>query len=124
MGRQTRSPRAGSADKFVSPNVVTSSSVAVAIPNYGVTDVTTWGAGDYVLDAPDEGVRKLLVQTSSTATSRVIRCSTGTSVKVNNQLGTQITLAATVDQSVGLIGLNSTRWLVLYTNGSPTIGTS
>lgn len=124
MGRQYRSPRAGSGDKFTSPNVVSSSSVVELIPNYGVTDMTTWGAGDYVLGAPDEGVHKWLIQTSSTAASRIIRMSTGTTVKLNNQLGTQITMAATVDQAVHLIGVNSTRWIAVSTIGSVTLGTS
>lgn len=113
MGRQTRTPHSGEVAKFVSPNVVTSSSALVAIPNYGVTDMSTWAAGEYVLAAPDEGVRKTLFSVSSSSTVYpTIRLSTGTSVKIGNQLATQIAFPATVDTVVVLLGVNSTRWLL------------
>jgi hypothetical protein len=115
MGRQFRPPRRGSGTKFVTVQVPTSSSTAIAIPNYGVTDLSTFTAGDWVMDAPEEGVTKTLVSVSSTSVARVIRMATDASVKCGNGGATQITFSATtVDQCVRLLGINSTRWVIEY----------
>jgi hypothetical protein len=113
MGRQFRATRRGSGDKFVTlPSVTGVSSTRVVIPNYGVTDLSTWAAGDWVLDAPEEGVQKTLISVSSTSVARVIRMATDASVKLSNS-GTQITFgASTIDQCVVLRGVNSTRWCI------------
>lgn len=114
MGRQFRAPRRGSGDKFVTIPIVTGvSSTNVAIPNYGVTDLSTFAAGDWVLDAPEEGVQKTLLSVSSTSVARVIRMATDAAVKVGPGQATQITFSAsTLDQCVVLRGVNSTRWCI------------
>ena len=73
MGRQFRPPRRVSSGipgvsyggmPVTAPNVIVNSSTVIAIPNYGMTDLSNtalWTAGDFVLDAPDAGVRKVLV---------------------------------------------------------------
>jgi hypothetical protein len=113
MGRQFRATRRGSGDKFVTlPSVTGVSSTRVVIPNYGVTDLSTWAAGDWVLDAPEEGVRKTFISVSGTSVARVIRMATDASVKLSNA-GTQFTFGATtIDQCITLIGVNSTRWCI------------
>jgi hypothetical protein len=112
MGRQFRPARRGSGDKFVTAATVTgASSVLVVIPNYGVTDLSTYAAGDWVMDAPEEGVQKTLISVSSTSVARVIRMATDASVKVGGGGATQITFGqSTLDQCVVLRGVNSTRW--------------
>lgn len=127
MGRQYRSPRAGSYSpvaggygKFVSPQVVSSSSTAIAIPNYGVTDMSTWTAGEYVLDVPEEGVRKILFRGSSTTTTFVtVRGSTAQTVSFDLAGNTKLQLVATTDVVIELLGINSTRWAIV--NMEPTI---
>jgi hypothetical protein len=112
MGRQFRSPRRGNGEKFNTIQVPAVSSVAAVIPNYGVTDVSTWAAGDWVLDAPEEGVQKTFISVTGTSVARVIRMATDASVKVSNA-GTQITFgASTIDHCVVLRGVNSTRWCI------------
>lgn len=113
MGRQFRAPRRGSGDKFTSYQIPAASSAYIAIPNYGITDVSTWAAGDYVLDAPEEGVRKAFVSVSSSSVARVIRCATDASVKLGNGGATQFIFGATtIDQCLRMVGVNSTRWCI------------
>jgi hypothetical protein len=113
MGRQFRNPRRGSGDKFVTIPISNGvSSTAIAIPNYGVTDLSTFAAGDWVLDAPEEGVQKTFVSVGATSVARVIRMATDASVKLSNA-GTQFTFSATtIDQCIVLRGVNSTRWCI------------
>lgn len=117
MGRQYRSPRrggSGSAGQTLPASYLNSaSSTLIAIPNYGVTDLSTYAAGDYVMDSPDTGVVKTLVWASSSSAAVVVRLSTGTSVKAGHSAATQITMGLTTcDCYVQLIGLNSTRWAI------------
>lgn len=119
MGRQFRPPRQGGAMKIgggltqTFATVNGASSTAIRIPNYGYTDLSTFAAGDYVLDAPSEGVTKHLVFVSSTSAAVVVRLSTGTSVKAGHSGATQITLGLTTcDSYISLLGINSTRWAI------------
>lgn len=131
MGRQFRAPRRGNSGVvghswgFVGPSIVSSSSTLVVIPNYGATDLSTWAAGEYVLDAPEAGVVKLLCSNSTTNLARVIKLSTNASVSVNTNPvttgasgNTQITFNGTADQVMALIGINSTHWSVMFTNAA------
>lgn len=122
MGRQFRSVRKGGSGShsgagsgtLVAPVFASSSSTAIQIPNYGITDLTTFTAGEYVMDAPDTGVTKTLVWASSSSAAVVIRMSTAQTVKVGNSAATQITFGlSTCDAAVQLVGLNSTRWAVV-----------
>lgn len=142
MGRQYRPPRRGpnspaglagaSHMPITVPYVVSASSTVVAIPNFGATDLSTYGAGDYVLDAPDAGVVKTLFSYTSTAAARVIRGSTGTNITFGNQGFTQIqSNNSTSPWCVMLLGVNSTQWAILSgypttvsTADAPTIKTS
>jgi hypothetical protein len=118
VGRQYRAPRRGGGDKFVTlATVIGVSSVVVQIPNYGVTDVSTWAAGDYVMDAPEEGVEKTIVSVTGTSAARIIRSATDSSVKFANGLTSLVFGASTVDMSITMVGVNSTRWCV--TSASP-----
>jgi len=105
--------------------MATSSSTAIVIPNYGVTDISTFAAGEYVLDAPEQGSVKYLVSNSTTNLARVIKLSTNASVSVNTNPvttgasgNTQITFNGTADQVMALLGINSTHWSVMFTNAA------
>jgi hypothetical protein len=112
MGRQFRAPRRGNSVKFNTVQVPASSSTVIAIPNYGITDVSTFAAGEYVLDAPEEGVRKTLVNVSGTSAARIIRSATDGAVKFGNALTSIVYGGTTVDTCIVLVGINSTRWCV------------
>jgi hypothetical protein len=121
MGRQYRAPRRGELKKAVPPAVLsTALSAIVTIPNYGFTDIGGGStAGSYVLDAPEEGVVKVLACVTSTSGARVVRMSTANTVSVGTLAGTtgtggghQITFNATVDMVVTLWGVNSTHWAI------------
>jgi hypothetical protein len=117
MGRQFRAPRRGTVEKFNSLQVPAVSSLVSVIPNYGVTDVSTWAAGEYVLDAPEEGVEKTILSVSGTSVARVIRSATSSGVKFANGLTSLVFGQTTVDVSITMVGVNSTRWCV--TSASP-----
>ncbi len=116
MGRQFRVlRRSGGQTLHVPMSSTLASSVAVVIPNYGVTDITDAPAGDFQLDAPDVGVRKTLICSASAAAARVVRFSSAGTVSggtLATTAGTQITFNATVDQVVVLLGRNSTHWVI------------
>lgn len=123
MGRQFRSPRRGSGVSNVQPfTIPTTVDQTISIPNYGVTDLTTYAAGEYTLDAPEFGVRKTFIKAAGATASSgvVIRMSSGktVSVGVGSTAGTQITFNTTAtDTAVVLMGLNSTHWITesMYT---------
>jgi hypothetical protein len=113
MGRQYRAPRRGTVNKFVTiPAVIGVTSVVVQIPNYGVTDVSTFAAGEYVLDAPEEGVEKTIISVSGTSVARVIRSATDGAVKFGNALTSIVYGASTIDMCITMVGVNSTRWAI------------
>jgi hypothetical protein len=116
MGRQFRTARRAGGDRpFVAANTTGASSAAVAIPNYGITDVTNIGAVDIVLDAPETGVQKTLICSASAAVARVIKFSSNASVSCGTlatTAGVQVTMQATVDMCLTLIGRNSTHWVI------------
>ena len=112
MGRQYRSPRRGETKLFNSPAVVTSSSIAIAIPNYGVTNMSTWTDGDYVLDAPVQGVEKTLVSVSSSSVARIVRTSTGDTVSIGNGNRSIVFGQTTIGVAITMLGMSSTLWAV------------
>lgn len=111
MSRQLRTLHAASSEPFVQPTVA--SSTALVIPNYGVTDLTTSAAADYVLAPPEKGVTKTLICTSSTSVARVVRGSTAATVTFTLAGATQIGFNSTVDAVVRLLGISSTRWTIV-----------
>jgi len=106
------------------PYIVTSSSTLIAIPNYGATDMSTWTAGDYVLDSPEPGVHKLLFACSSVNTASTIWASTGTSVAYDRQGRTKfITPGTTANQwAIELLGINTTQWTIISVSPYTTTG--
>lgn len=132
MGRQFRAPRRGASlgtgsMTLTAPTIVTSSSTIIAIPNYGITDVSTWTAGDYVLDAPEAGSRKTIVRSSSSTGGVVIRFSTGGTVScgtLGTTAGTQMLLDTTKDACVVLLGVNSTHWAIETAWSGLTVNTT
>ncbi len=109
MARQVRTVRAG--ERHLEVPVSSGASVS-NIPNYGVSELPSTAAGNYVLDAPVEGVRKTLYSVTTTSAAQTVRASTGTTVTIDNQAATQIVFNATVDMIVDLLGVSSTRWVV------------
>lgn len=130
MGRQFRTPRSGGSyqvggltRQFTVPVQTAATSVDVIIPNYGVTDISTFAAGDYVLAAPEAGVEKIIVSIQGTSAARVIRGSTGTSVKFGSTAHTQLNIGgSTVACCIKLLGYNSTQWLIMSAHPVATTG--
>lgn len=111
MGRQLRTMNAG--EGRLETGVILKSSTRISIPNYGVTHLTTGlTAGDWVLDAPSEGVHKYLYNVIAT-TGIVVRGSTGTSVTFTDAGATQIKFDGSGEKVVHLIGRSATKWLVV-----------
>lgn len=110
MGRQLRTVRVGESE--LENAISIASSGKIAISNYGVTELPSTAAVDYTMAAPEEGVRKTLYSVTTTSAAVVVRLSTGTSVTVGNQGATQLTFASTAAQSVDLLGVNSTSWVI------------
>ncbi len=85
-----------------------------SIPNHGVTELSA--ASTYSLDAPREGVTKMLFRKGGTTHAIVV--DGGTGVSFNTAGGAQnltfggSTVAAIGDQYISLLGLGSTRWLI------------
>src|SRR5680860_218018 len=102
MGRQVRTPRAGESE--LENAITVASSAKVGISNYGVTELPSTAAVDYVMDAPSEGISKTLYSVTTTSAAVVVRGSTGTSVKFGNQGATQLTFASTAQMAVELVG--------------------
>jgi hypothetical protein len=92
------------------------SSLVSVIPNYGITDMSTWAAGEYVLDAPEEGVRKTIISVSGTSVARVVRSATDSSVKFANGLTSLVFGQTTIDVAISMVGVNSTRWCITSAN--------
>lgn len=111
MGRQARTLRVGETSLEVDP-LTGLSSGKITLSNYGVSNLASTAATEYVLDPPVEGIRKTLYSVTTTSAAVVVRGSTGTSVKFGNQGATQLTFAATHAMVVELLGLNSTQWLI------------
>jgi hypothetical protein len=111
MGRQLRNKRAGEKELYVASATGTSKAT---ISNYGITRITSTG-GNYVLDAPVEGVRKtIMVTDATTGTNHVVYGSTDGAATVTFDAGsnTILTFQATVDCVVDLVGVSSTRWVI------------
>lgn len=123
MGRQFRSPRRGTGGVMTAPYVIPSTlegpaattGHTISIPNYGITDLSTFAAGEYTMDAPEAGVRKTLVRAVAGSSGVVVRFSTGKTVSAGTlatTAATQVTFNATNDCCIVLIGQNSTHWFV------------
>ena len=103
-------------------------STGVTIPNYGQTVVkSTVALRTYVLQAPVPGVEKVLVCTLCT-TAQIAKVTFGSAVSVFAAVGQGSTLHSVKfnhpNQTVTLMGLSTTRWLVTGSNNSPTFSTS
>jgi hypothetical protein len=119
MGRQLRSLRRAEKDSLI-PARSTGAGV-VHVTNYGVTYITNSSAESYVLDAPEEGVRKMLLLSAGASSAAVIRGNTSgaQSVSFNTTGGNTImTVAGTIDRCIELIGINATQWFI--TNVRPS----
>jgi len=128
MGRQYRSPKlAGLGNnqfrEFVGP-VPGSSADTTVIPNYGVTDISTWAASTYPMAPPVQGVIKTIVSSATAPAARVIQLSTSETQTVTCHIpggvttgasgNTHIGIAATtLDICLTLMGYNSTHWVIV-----------
>jgi hypothetical protein len=93
--------------------VTTFSSTVNKIPNWGKTLLTSTAAKGYILEAPIPGVRKVIVQTT---TSTVIRTVTGptTTVFFANATATNTTLSFdTLGDLIELEGRTTLIWDVI-----------
>lgn len=110
MGRQLRNVRVG--EHELENAIAIASSAKVGISNYGVTELPSTAAVDYVMAPPQEGVRKTLYSVTTTSAAVVVRLSTAATVTVGNQGATQLTFGATHAMAVDLLGVNSTQWII------------
>lgn len=101
--------------KTLEPNdrITTISSTAVRIPNYGKTLLSSTAAGTYLLESPIPGVRKVIVQTTTSTVVRTINGLT-TTVFFANATATNTALAFdTVGDMIELEGRTSLIWDVI-----------
>lgn len=127
MGRTFRSLKEGMTD--LRQSVTRASSTVATISNHGVTLLTTAPGTDYVLAPPAEGVRKTLLMNQATTGVFVRACPAGTTGITFNATGADavIEFDAAGNKSIGLLGLNSTAWQVLWRHPATTainVGTS
>ena len=136
MSRQYRPPRragggapgpgsgGGQVVTVPSPAVTAAgSSTAISIPNFGFTDLSAAISTEYVLDAPDAGVRKTIFCGSSTTNARVLHLSTGKTVSCDLAGSMTMTFTTTVDVIVEMYGVSSTRWTCMFYPPASTAGT-
>lgn len=101
--------------KTLEPNdrITTISSTAVRIPNYGKTLMSSTAAGTYIMEAPIPGVRKVIVQTTTSTVVRTINGPT-TTVLFANTTATNTALAFdTLGDMIELEGRTSLIWDVI-----------
>lgn len=127
MGRQLRTKRAGEARLAV---VGTTATTKRSLSNYGWSNIDAATTGPYVLDAPDAGIEKKLVKLTTVSGAVVRTAPVGdTSIKLDTTGSYQITFDTTLTQTISLLGVNSTQWVVMSvwpTSGAAgvAIGTS
>ena len=112
MGRTLRTARVG--EKELSVDLVAGTTTVATLPSHGHSVISTADGTEFIMAAPEEGVRKSIsvLGITTTTVSIVVRGSTAADVTFDKAGGTQITFAATVDMAVDLVGINSTRWQV------------
>lgn len=120
MGRQYRTLPQGAGQKLQTPRGSTGGTIQ-HITNYGMTYITNSTAEVYVLDAPAEGVSKIIMLSAGASSAAVIRANTvgAQTVSFNTTGGnTILTVAGTIDRCIELIGINSTQWFIRHTRPS------
>jgi hypothetical protein len=104
---------------------------SVGIANSGVSHLVA--GATYVLAPPVRGCYKTILITDASSLATVVRASTNasTGIKFGNDGATLITFpVTTLDRSVQMVGINSTRWSVInvhpYTTAAntPSLGTT
>lgn len=94
----------------------TTGGAVTSITNYGNTLLNATSAEIFCLDPPVAGVfKRLVMTTSSTAATPIVRGSTGVTVTFNNAAATQLTFtaASSDDAVIELLGISSTRWAIV-----------
>lgn len=121
MGRTSRTRRSNEGYPGYVTTADTASSTVVNIPNYGFTTLTanTTSATTYVLGAPEEGVRKTLVISCPAGSAAVtVRGSVGTDVKFDGATQTQVVGTSAQTAVVDMVGINSTKWQILFSTSA------
>jgi hypothetical protein len=110
MGRQLRTKRAGEGTAFP---VGTTATTKASIANYGITVIDAVTTAPYVLGAPSSGVEKTLVCLTTFSGTVVRTAPVGdTSIHLDSTGSYQVTFDSTAAQTITLIGINSTQWVV------------
>lgn len=100
-------------------------STSANIRAYGTTSLTSTAAKSYTLDAPYKGARKEIVMTAATTTINTVVCgSTSNGISVGGSSTTRKLQFNTINDSVILRGISTTKWLVVSNTGSVTVATS
>jgi hypothetical protein len=99
----------------------TSATTGTAIDNYGLTlmAMTTAAAKTYTLNAPEAGVSKELVATSSSTLVTKITLSNASLSSTAGSSTTSITFNGRGDRAI-LVGLSTSQWAAVYLNGAST----
>ena len=129
MSNLINSPRRGVEEKLIAAGSTGNSTQN--IPNHGVTRIAATAAANYVLDAPAEGVRKVVVVTGAISTNGAVTVqgSTDAAAAVKfNSTATQFTVTASTGvlpiAGVELVGISSTLWGVVKCSTGVVFGTS
>ena len=113
MGRTLRTARVG--EKELSVDLVAGTTTVATLPSHGHSVISTADGTEFIMAAPEEGVRKSIsvLGITTTTVTVVVRGSTAADVTFTKAGATQLTFAATVDMAVDLMGVSSTRWQVM-----------
>lgn len=101
-------------------------STAATIPNYGMSVIGS-SANTYVMDAPEAGCMKFLYRASAGSSGAVVKLSpvsSGDSITVG-LTGTEIAFHTTDHALVGLVGVSSVKWAVMFaTTGATAVNST
>jgi redox-sensitive bicupin YhaK (pirin superfamily) len=121
--------RRGVEEKLVAAN--TTGNSTFNIPNHGVTRLAVTAAANYALDAPAEGVKKVIIVTGAITTNGAVTIQGSTNASAAVKFGasaTQITVTASTGvlpiAGVELLGINSTLWGIVKNTTGIAYGTS
>lgn len=114
MGRQYRSPNRGEGRQSYS--VAIASSTAATVPTGGLAILSTAVGADFTLAAPETGVRTDIAVSALVTTAGIIlrACPAGSTTITFSSTSADNVLKfdRAGPNTVSLLGLNSTRWLV------------
>lgn len=98
--------------------ITTHTSTAARIPNYGKTLLSSTAAGVYIMEAPVPGVRKVLVQTTTSTVIRTVNGPTTTVVFANTAITNVNLNFDTLGEIIELEGRTNLIWDIIAVSGA------